>query len=54
MSEKTHEIGGISPDTAFNDVGSTFYARIMSDERMIEFRERRLKMRNAMRGISWR
>eukprot|EP00578_Thalassiosira_sp_NH16_P015940 CAMPEP_0181115534 /NCGR_PEP_ID=MMETSP1071-20121207/21481_1 /TAXON_ID=35127 /ORGANISM="Thalassiosira sp., Strain NH16" /LENGTH=423 /DNA_ID=CAMNT_0023199743 /DNA_START=93 /DNA_END=1364 /DNA_ORIENTATION=- len=41
-----HEISGIGPESAFSDVESTFYVRIMSDERMMAFRKRWLKLRN--------
>jgi len=35
----------VRPDLAFSDVGSTYYVRIMSDERMLESRKKWMKAR---------
>ncbi|KAL7549113.1 hypothetical protein ACHAWF_012383 [Thalassiosira exigua] len=40
-----NEILTVDPDVAFSDVGSTFYVRIMSDQRMVESRKRWVKAR---------
>ena len=40
-----NEIREVNPDSAFSDVGSTYYVRIMSDDRMLESRKKWMKAR---------
>lgn len=46
-----NEIREVNPDSAFSDAGSTFYVRIMSDERMLESRKKWMKARNNHRQL---
>ena len=44
-----NKISKVDPDSAFSNEGSTFYVRIMSDQRMLESRKRWMKARDIHR-----